>query len=136
MGHFDYVQDDCENFVHFSFHNEIFWCGDYFHILVVGQMALSPSTSLRGCKFCHAPPLCVIDYNERVYYDVHRLQSISRVAIHLGVHKHYIVDGKCKESMDETKKVNHTLDVNIFAISLSASKTFLGRHLLDVVVMV
>jgi hypothetical protein len=30
------VQDDCENFVHFSFHNEIFWCTDYSHILVVG----------------------------------------------------------------------------------------------------
>ncbi len=66
-------------------------------------MALSPSTSSLGCKFCHAPPLCIIDYNERVYYDVHRLQSISRVAIHLGVHKHSIVDGKCKESMDKLK---------------------------------
>jgi hypothetical protein len=68
-------------------------------------MALSPSTSSLRCKFCHAPPLCVINCNEKVYYDVHRLQSISRTTIHLGVHKHSIMDGKCKESMDKTKRL-------------------------------
>jgi hypothetical protein len=48
------------------------------------------------------------------------------MAIHLGVHKHPMVDGKCKESMDETrrlitKEVDRMLDANIFVISLSAS---------------
>ncbi len=105
MGHLHCVQDDYENFVHPSFHNEIFWCGDCSDILVIGYMALCPSTSSLGCKFCHAPPLCVINYNEIVYYDVHRFQSISRMAIHLGVHKHFIMDGKCKESVDRTKRL-------------------------------
>jgi hypothetical protein len=36
LGHLHCVQDDCENFVDPSFRNEIFWCGDYFHILIVG----------------------------------------------------------------------------------------------------
>ncbi len=67
---------------------------------------------------------------------MHRLQSISRVAIHLGVHKHPIADGMCKESMDETRslieeKVDYTPNVKIFVISLSVNKTFLARHLFD-----
>jgi hypothetical protein len=56
--------------------------------------------------------------------------------IHLGVHKHPVVDGKCKESMNETrrfieKEVNHTLDAKIFVISLSASKTLLAMHMFN-----
>jgi hypothetical protein len=47
-----------------------------------------------------------------------------------------MVDGKCKDSMDETRRliveeVNCTLDVKIFVIFLHVSKTFLARHLLD-----
>ncbi len=58
------------------------------------------------------------------------------MAIHLGVHKRPIVDGKCKESMDEIRslikeEVDCTLNVKIFVISLSINKAFLARHLLD-----
>jgi hypothetical protein len=47
-----------------------------------------------------------------------------------------VVDGKCREFVDETKRliveqVNDTPDVKIFAISLGDSKTFLAMHLLD-----
>jgi hypothetical protein len=59
---------------------------------------------------------------------------MSREVIHLGVHNHFVVDGKCQKSVEETKrliaeKVDHTPDVNIFLISLSASKTFLVSYL-------
>jgi len=69
-------------------------------------------------------------------YVVHKISLIIRVAIHFGVHKHPMVDGKCKESMDKTirlitKEVDHTLDAKIFAILLGVSKTFLAMHLLD-----
>jgi hypothetical protein len=58
------------------------------------------------------------------------------VTIHLGVHKHLVVDGKCRVSMDKirrlnTKEVDYMLNTKIFAISLSANKTFLAKHLLD-----
>ncbi len=67
---------------------------------------------------------------------MHKLQSISKTTIHFKVHKHLVADGKCKESMDETrrliaKEVDHTLDMKISTISLSASKSFLARHVLD-----
>ncbi len=54
------------------------------------------------------------------------------MVIHLGVHKHLVVDGKCKESMDETRRliveeVDRTLDVKISTTSLSANKTSSGN---------
>jgi hypothetical protein len=36
-------------------------------------LVVSPSTSSLGCKFCHVPPLCVVDYSGWIYYVVHRL---------------------------------------------------------------
>jgi hypothetical protein len=39
-----------------------------------------------------------------MYYVVHRLQSISRAVIHLGLHIHLVVEGKCKEYVDETRR--------------------------------
>jgi hypothetical protein len=47
-----------------------------------------------------------------------------------------MVDGKCREFVNETKRlvieqVDRTLDVKIFAISLGDSKTFLAMHSLD-----
>jgi hypothetical protein len=57
------------------------------------------------------------------------------MVIHLGVHKHPIVDGKCKESMDEIwslikEEVDCTHNTEIFVITVSVNKT-LARHLLD-----
>jgi hypothetical protein len=56
--------------------------------------------------------------------------------IDLGVHNHPIADGKCKESLEEiirliAKEVNCMLNANMSMISLSASKSFLARHLLN-----
>jgi len=70
-------------------------------------------------------------------YIVHRLQSILRTTIHLhGVHKHLVANGKCKETMDEIKRliiedVNRTHDAKIFAIFMNVNKTFLVTILLD-----
>ncbi len=57
--------------------------------------------------------------------------------IHLGLHFHSIVDYGCKKVVDESKKlieeeVNRTPIAKIFAISLSASKSFLAKHLFNV----
>ncbi len=115
--------------------NEIFWCDEYTHILNVGQLALFPSASLLGCKFFHAPPFLSLIVMDK--YVVHRLQSILRMTIHLhGVHKHLVANGKCKETMDEIKRliiedVNRTHDAKIFAIFMNVNNTFLVKLLLD-----
>ncbi len=132
LGHLHCMQDGCKHFVSFTSCDEIFWCGECTHIPIIGQMAMSPLASSFGCKFYHAPPLCVTNYKGLIYYVVHILQSISKATIHFGVHKHLVVDGKCKESVHETrrliiKEVNRTLDAKISTISLSASKTLLVK---------
>ncbi len=136
LDHLQCLHDDCENFLHTGSCNEIFWCSECTHILIMVQMALSPFASSCACKFYHSPPLCVADCLGRIYYLMHKLPSIIRVVIHIEVHKHPMADGKCKEFVDKIKRliakeVNYTLDVKIFAISLGASKTFLVTHLLD-----
>jgi hypothetical protein len=68
-----------------------------------GHMALGLPSSLLGCKFFNLPPLYVDDFNGRIYYVVHRLQSISRTTIHLGDHIHLIANGKCRKSIKEMK---------------------------------
>ncbi len=122
LDHLHCVWDDSEHFVHFAFHNEFFWCGECTHVLVIGQLVMFPSASLLGCKFYHVFPLHVTNYNGWIYYVVHRFQSISRTEIHLGVHQHLVVYGKCKEFVDNTRRlivveVDRTLDVKISVIS-------------------
>jgi hypothetical protein len=38
-----------------------------------------------------------------MYYVIHILQSLSRVAIHLGTHKHLIAKGMCRETLEKIK---------------------------------
>lgn len=45
------------------FATKSFQCGECTHIPVVGQMVLTSSTSLHGCKFYHGPPFYVTYYN-------------------------------------------------------------------------
>jgi len=92
--------------------------------------------SLLGCKFCLALPFYIVGCSGRIYNVVHKLHLLSKAVIHFGVHNHLVADGKCKEFLEKTrrlnaKEVNCTLNVKMFAISLSAIKTFLARHLLD-----
>ncbi len=130
------MQDDCENFLHPTSRNETFWCGECAHILVIGQMTMIPSASLVGCKFCHDFPFYVIDCSGQIYYVVHKLQSMSRATIHVGVHNHPVADGKCREFVEEIRRLiaeelDRMLNAKIFEISLSASKTLLASYLLD-----
>jgi hypothetical protein len=79
LGHLGCVQTDYENFVQFGSRNEIFWCDDCTHILVVGQMALSPFSSLLGCKLCHALPfVSLIVVDESIMLCINSIQSQKR----------------------------------------------------------
>jgi hypothetical protein len=59
-----------------------------------------------------------------------------KATIHLGVHNHLVVDGKCRKSIKEIKKliveeVDRTPYAKIFAISFNASKTSLVNYLFN-----
>jgi len=73
LGHLLCMQDDCEKFVHLGSCNEIFQSNQLVHILMKRHMALDLPSSSLGIKFFNLPPLCVEDYNGRVYYVAHRL---------------------------------------------------------------
>jgi hypothetical protein len=80
--------------------------------------------------------LCTLPLAMKHFGVMHRLQFMSKGMIHLGVHNHPIVDGKCRESIKETKRliaeeVDHMPDAKISLISFSVSKTFLANYLLD-----
>jgi hypothetical protein len=71
-----------------------------------------------------------------MYYVIHKLQSLSRVAICLGTHEQLVAKGMCKEALEEIKvlvegQVSCTPNAKIFAIALNASNAFLAHHLLD-----
>jgi hypothetical protein len=56
--------------------------------------------------------------------------------IHLNVYLHLVAYGRCREDVDESKKlieeeVNQTPKAKIFAISLKANKSFLAKHLFN-----
>jgi hypothetical protein len=60
---------------------------------------------------------------------------MSKATIHLGVHNHLVVDGKCRELVEEIRRliaeeVDRTLYVKISLISFNVSKT-LVNYLLD-----
>jgi hypothetical protein len=71
-----------------------------------------------------------------MYYVIHKLQSLSRITIHLRTHEHPVVEGMCKESLEQIKvlvegEVFHTLNAKFFTITLNASKAFLAHHLFN-----
>jgi hypothetical protein len=61
---------------------------------------------------------------------------MSKATIHLGVHNHLVMDGKCWEFVKETRRLNIeeldcTPNAKIFVISFSVSKTFLANYLFN-----
>jgi hypothetical protein len=50
-----------------------------------------------------------------MYYVINKLQSLSKATIHLGMHEHPVVEGICREFLEEIKvlvegQVSHTVD--------------------------
>jgi hypothetical protein len=61
---------------------------------------------------------------------------MSRMAIHLNVHNHLVVDGKCRQFVEETRRltieeVDHMPNARISLISFIVSKTFSVSYLFD-----
>jgi hypothetical protein len=61
---------------------------------------------------------------------------MSKAVIHFGVHNHPVMDGKCWEFVEETRRLNiEELDcrpnAKTFVISFNVSKTFLMNYLFN-----
>jgi hypothetical protein len=39
----------------------------------------------------------------RIYYVIHKLQSLSRATIHFGTHEHLVAEDMCREALEEIK---------------------------------
>jgi len=67
---------------------------------------------------------------------VHFLFNISKIAIHLGTHVHFVSDGKCMEPLKEVKnmvakEVLCMPNATSSTMTLVVSKTFLFCHLFN-----
>jgi hypothetical protein len=103
LGHLHCDNDSCEHFLCSTVQNEISWIGDFAQIPLVGQFASGPLVCIIVCKFCVTSPFCVNTCPYQMYYVIHKLQSLSKVVIHLGTHEHLIIKGACKEFLEEIK---------------------------------
>jgi len=131
LGDLCYVKTNCDCLIHFRVWIETTWVKELAQVPSKGQVIKPPSSSF-ACKFYNFPPSCVDPCKCQIYYVVHKLQSILRAIIHLGVHLHPITNGRCRKVVDENKKlieeeVNQTHDAKISTIFLCTSKSFLAN---------
>jgi hypothetical protein len=94
-----------------------------------------PPNSTPVCKVCHTPPVCVELCPAKIFHVTCRDPNVTRVAIHLGSHKHLVSDGTCQETFDHMyecigEQVLRTPNAKNFAIMLGASKIFLADYLI------
>jgi hypothetical protein len=136
LGHLHCDNDSCKHFFHFAVQNEVCWIGDFAQIPLISQFALKPFVSIIVCRFYVVSPFYVNIFPYRMHYVIHKLQSLSKVMIHLSTHVHPIAEGMCKEALEEIKvlvegQVSRTLDTKFSAITLNFSKAFLAHHLFN-----
>jgi hypothetical protein len=98
LGHLSCQNDYCLLFQHSFMHNNFSWNGDNLQLPIYGQCLVKSHICTINYKFCKSSPKCLQTCSCRMYYVVHKFPNLSRVAIHLGIHAHPIVDSKCKES--------------------------------------
>ncbi len=81
-------------------------------------------------------PYLFIDLHMHMYYVVHSLFDLSKVAIHLNTYAHPIFEGKCRKAFEEMKKmvieeVLRMPTTTSLAIALVVIRTFLSHHLFN-----
>jgi len=109
--------------------NEIALISDTIHNLSKDCFALGPPF----CKICNVMPFCVNTFVVRMYYIVHKQVDLIQVVIHLRTHDHFIVEGKCRNVMEQVKflvqdKVFHNLSITLSIIFLVTIFFFLFKH--------
>lgn len=95
-----------------------------------------PPSCIIACKICGSFVMCVQTCICHIYYVVHSLSDLLRVAIHLRTHEHIIFEEKCRKSLKEMKSmvIEEVLcmpNATSSTISLVVSTMFLSRHLFN-----
>ncbi len=102
LGHLRCKNDSCEHFFallsEWSKLDRCFYPNSPSWSICTRTSYLYNCVQVLCCKsfVCEYMPL-------RMYYVIHKLQSLSRTTIHLGTHEHLVVEGMCKESLEEIK---------------------------------
>jgi hypothetical protein len=96
LGYLWCQNDSCFMFLQSTTHNEVDWSDDLSQVLVANEIVSPLLAYTIACKVSGFSPICVQTCIWCMYYVVHSLYVLSRVAIHLGTHVHHVSKGKCK----------------------------------------
>ena len=102
-------------------------------LIFVGNVAIEKSRL--ECKIWHSTLVCILLYHERIIYIHFTSPKISKVCIHLGIHKHLMSNGTCSESLDKfyqcaAYEVIKPSTTKNYVVGIATSKQFLANYLL------
>ena len=131
-GHLVCENAHCEYLKRASKKNEIEWSG--YIVIPFSATGCPPKQSTLVCMVCKMPPTCPHACTARIYFAYSDNPNMTRAAIHLGHHAHPIARGMYRDFTEVicgliAEQVAKTPTATNSAITLSASKDFLGHYL-------
>ena len=122
----------CEYLKRASKKNELEWSG--YTVTPFTASGYRPKHSTLVCMVCKMPPTCLGACTARIYFTYSDNPEMTRAAIHLGHHGHPVARGMYRDSTEVicgliAEQVAKTPTATNSAITLSASKDFLGHYL-------
>ena len=131
-GHLVCDNANCEYLKRASKRNEIEWSG--YTVIPFTTSGCPPKQSTLVCMVCKMPPTCLGACTARIYFAYSDIPEMTRAAIHLGHHAHPVARGMYRDSTEVicgfiVEQVAKTSTATNSAITLSASKDFLGHYL-------
>ena len=131
-GHLVCENANCEYLKRASKKNEIEWSG--YTVIPFTASGCPPKQSTLVCMVCKMPPTCLGASTARIYFAYSDNPEMTRAAIHLGHHGHPVARGMYRDSTEVicgliAEQVAKTPTATNSAITLSASKDFLGHYL-------
>ena len=123
---------NCEYLKRASKRNETEWSG--YSVIPFTTGECPPKQSTLVCMVCKMPPMCLGACKARIYFAYSDNPEMTRAAIHLGDHGHPVARGMYRDSTEVicgliAEQVAKTPTATNSAITLSASKDFLGQYL-------
>ena len=131
-GHLVCENANCEYLKRASKKNEIEWSG--YTVIPFTASGCPPKQSTLVCMVYKMPPTCLGACTARIYFAYSDNPEMTRAAIHLGHHGHPVARGMYRDSTEVicgliAEQVTKTPTATNSAITLSASKDFLGHYL-------
>ena len=131
-GHLVCENANCEYMKRASKRNETEWIG--YTVIPFSAGGCPPKQSTLVCMVCKTPPTSLAACKARIYFAYSDNPEMTRAAIHLGDHGHPVARGMYRDSAEVicgliAEQVGKTPTATNYAITLSASKDFLGQYL-------